>query len=150
MQYFASDVPRPIRLDYLDLKQETVRKMLKEYKDYVSKLKLARQQGLKLREVTMAELLSEEKRTSLAARSCARRDMTEDIVREVPKWIAGTFRSIHEVDVDQPTRDMNRLLRLGPVSAIDRAMVAVQRVKGFLGKNELTHIFVSNSRWEAG
>lgn len=65
--------------------------------------------------------------------------------------IAGIFRTAHEVDVDQGTRDVNPLLRLGPdVSVTDRVMVVMQRVEGVLRKNELTRGVVPTAAGKLG
>lgn len=125
--------------------------MINEHKDYVAKLKWARQHGLDLRELIMGELLSEEHRSSIAASLLARRDMTEDMVREGLERIAGLFGSVDEVNVDQRTQDVNRLQWLVPdVSVSDRVVMVTQQVESFLRHNQVTHIFVPNGRWEAG
>lgn len=67
-QYFASDVPRPPRVDHVDLKKEAERKVLKKHNDCVAKLKWARQLGLNPRGFALVEVLSVVQRSSFAER----------------------------------------------------------------------------------
>lgn len=149
VKYFASDVPRPPREGHLEMKEETAVKMLKEDRasDYVAKLKWVRQEGSDLLGATLRELLFEEQGSFIAATVVVRLDSAEGMARD--DYLH--FGSMHEVDVDHRTRDVNGLLRLGRhVSVSDRVTRIMQRGEGFLGEYELTHVFVPNGRWAAG
>ena len=133
------------------LLKEEADSFLRAYDTYCRRTEDDWAPGVQCKLYKMSELLSYSQKDAMSLFCFDGRGLTEEMLAEGVRKIAGVADSDAELDLGQLVCDTTRKLKLSPdVQVCDQAFAVQLKVQEFLHDRKLSVVFVPNGRWAKG
>ena len=133
------------------LLKEEAHNFLRAYDTYCWRTEDGRAAGVQCKLYKMSELLSYSQKNATSLFYFDSRGLTEEMLAECVRKIAGVAESNAELDLGQLEHEITQTFKLSPDLRVGEQAFAVQlKVQEFLYDCKLSVVFVRNGRWAKG